>query len=154
MNAQPAALGEIDGALVCGPALVQTNTGWVMPGMVEPGAQPETATLTGDNSSDWLCAWCHNRVASEKDRFPYNGKDEFTFRNPQGIRFAIITFSKTLGCRQEGVPTLKHTWFPGYAWSYCQCDRCGQLLGWSYTGHIEFAGLIIARIVRALCVRN
>jgi len=133
---------------------VETKPGWVMPGMAEPGAQLETATLTGDNSTDWLCAWCHNRVANEKDRFAYKGKDEFAFSNPERIRFAIITFSQTLGCHEAGVRTLEHTWFPGHAWSYCQCDRCGQHLGWYYTGPHQFAGLIKARVVRALYVRN
>jgi hypothetical protein len=128
--------------------------GLVMPVVVEPEVKPCTAPSVGDPENDWLCAWCQNRVANEKERFPYNGQDEFTFSNPERIRFTIITFSQTLGCRQAGKPTLEHTWFPGYAWSYCQCDRCGQHLGWFYTGHIEFVGLIKVRIVRALCIRN
>jgi hypothetical protein len=52
------------------------------------------------------------------------------------------------------VPTLENTWCPGYAWSYCKCEHCGQHLGWYYAGTIEFAGLIIARIVRAVGIRN
>jgi hypothetical protein len=131
-----------------------TEAGLVTPAVAEPEEASQTAPSSGDTGNDWLCAWCHNRVATEKDRFPYNGKDEFTFSNPERIRFAIITFSRTLGCRQTGVPTLEHTWFPGYAWSYCLCGNCGQHLGWYYTRKIEFAGLIIARIVRAVCVRN
>jgi len=126
----------------------------VMPPVAELAPETDTATALGDNESDWLCAWCHNRVASEKDRFPYNGKDQFAFSNPEGIRFAIITFSRTLGCRETGRPTLEHTWFPGHAWSYCLCDNCGQHLGWYYAGQHDFAGLIVARIVRAVCVRN
>jgi hypothetical protein len=154
MKATPPAFVEVEGPPVCGPASAGADTGLVVPTIVEPETQPDTATAPGDTASDWLCAWCHNRVASEKDRFPYNGKEEFTFRNPEGIRFNIITFSRTLGCRKEGVPTLDHTWFPGYARSYCQCAQCSQHLGWYYAGTIEFAGLIIARIVRAVGVRN
>lgn len=120
----------------------------------DPELETRTATATGDANDDWLCAWCHNRVASEKDRFLFDGKDEFTFRNPEGIRFEIITFSRTLGCRPIGVPTLEYTWFPGHAWSYCHCDRCGQHLGWYYSGKHEFAGLIKARLARALYMRN
>ena len=52
------------------------------------------------------------------------------------------------------MPTLEHTWFAGHEWSFCQCDRCGQHLGWFYSGQHEFAGLIKDRIVRAVCVRN
>ena len=119
----------------------------MVPAVIEPALESRTA-------GDWLCAWCYNRVANERDRFQYHGQDEFTFTNPEAIRFEIITFSRTLGCQEAGVPTLEHTWFPGHAWSYCQCDRCGQHLGWYYTGEQEFAGLIKPRIVRALFVRN
>ena len=122
--------------------------------VAEPEATPEPAPCFGDTASEWLCAWCHNRVASEGDRFPYDGKDEFTFSNPEGIHFAIITFSRTLGCQEAGAPTLEHTWFPGHAWSFCQCDGCGQHLGWYYAGQHEFAGLIKDRIVRAEHVHN
>ena len=124
------------------------------PGIAEPAVESRTEVSTGNAEGDWLCAWCLNRVANERDRFSYNGQDEFNFSNPDGIRFEIITFSQTLGCRRTGVPSLDHTWFPGHAWSYCQCDRCGQHLGWYYTGQHEFAGLIKDRIVRALYLRN
>jgi hypothetical protein len=121
--------------------------------IVEPEIENRTAPTAGDAEGDWLCASCLNRVANERDRFVFNGKNEFTFSNPEGIRFEIITFSRTLGCRQTGVPTLDYTWFPGHAWSYCQCDRCGQHLGWHYAGQHEFTGLIKHRIVRAY-IRN
>jgi len=129
---------------------------------VEPGvaeiAEPEIRTRSqpsrGDPANDWLCAWCHNRVASEKDRFLREGKSEFSFKNPEGIRFHIFVFSRTFGCRQTGVPTLEHTWFPGHAWSYCLCDRCRTHLGWYYSRPSEFAGLIRDRIVRASLVMS
>ena len=131
-----------------------TDVGSVTLTAAEPETAQRTATTTGDAEEDWLCAWCHNRVANERNRFPYNGKDEFTFANPEGIRFEIITFSRTLDCREVGVPTLEHTWFAGHAWSCCQCERCGQQLGWYYAGPHQFAGLIKGRIVRALHVNN
>jgi len=92
-------------------------------------------------------------VANERDRFSYDGQDEFTFSNLEGIQFHIITFSQTLGCLQFGAPTLDFTWFAGHAWAYCQCDRCGMHLGWFYSGQHEFAGLIKDRMVRG-CIRN
>ncbi len=125
-----------------------------IPVLVEPEQESSPATAPADIAGDWLCAWCLNRVANEKERFRYEGLDEFNFRNPEGIRFRIITFSRTLGCRQTGKPTLEHTWFPGHAWSYCQCAQCGLHLGWFYTGPQDFAGLITHRIVRAVCIRN
>jgi len=120
-------------------------------------AEPEVRTRVrvrprpaqGDAANDWLCAWCLNRVASERDRFSYDGQSEFLFKNPDGIQFHIVTFSRTIGCRQTGVPTLEDTWFPGHAWSYCLCGQCGVHLGWYYAGPSVFAGLIRDRIVRA-----
>lgn len=121
-------------------------------------AQPKLDTRTvpalADADGDWLCAWCHNRIASEQDRFSFEGKDEFAFSNPEGIRFEIITFLDTRRCTENGVPTLEHTWFPSHAWSFCQCGECGQHLGWYYTGPHNFVGLIKNRIVRALHLNN
>ena len=122
--------------------------------IAEPESQTRPLPSQGDPANDWLCYWCLNRVASEKDRFSYEGKSEFSFKNPAGIRFHIITFSRTLGCREVGVPTLEDTWFSGHAWSYCLCDRCRMHLGWYYAGPSEFAGLIRDRIVRALLITN
>jgi len=131
-----------------------TSDGQVLPIIAEPKREIRPMPVLGTPEGDWLCAWCLGRVANERDRFKYDGKDEFTFSNPQGIRFEIITFSQTLGCRQQGVPTLEHTWFPSHAWSHCLCDGCGQHLGWYFAGQHNFAGLIKARIVRALGIRN
>jgi len=132
----------------------ETGDNQLIVGTFEPALADRTATSLQDHAGDWLCAWCLNRVANEKDRFQHGGKDEFAFTNPAGLRFEIITFSQTLGCRQVGKPTFEHSWFPGYAWSYCHCEQCSQHLGWCYTGQHEFVGLIRNRIVRALHLRN
>jgi hypothetical protein len=125
-----------------------------MPTVSEPALKGRTVPTVSAGEGDWLCAWCLNRVANEKARFKFKGTDEFAFSNPAGIVFEIITFSQTLGCKQSGVPTLEHTWFAGYAWSYCQCGSCGLHLGWYYTGPQDFVGLIKTRIRRALLLRN
>lgn len=97
----------------------------------------------------WLCWWCLNRITSEADRLVMGGASQFTFLNPEGRRFHILTFNRAPGCKQRGTPTFKHTWFPGYAWVYSICARCGMQLGWKYMGNTEFFGLIRNRIVRA-----
>ena len=135
------------------PLLVE-GAGWIADPQVRYKGTLGGDISHGDPANDWLCAWCLNRVASEKDRFNRNGSSEFTFRNPAGIRFDILTFSRTIGCEEAGVPTLEQTWFPGHAWSFCLCARCGQHLGWHYAGATEFAGLIRERIVRAMLVLN
>jgi hypothetical protein len=141
--------------LVNSRALLQTDTQeQTSPVLVEPSLLPRTTSAPSNAEGDWLCAWCHNRVAMDADRFQFDGRDEFTFTNPEGIGFQIITFSKTLGCRNAGKPTLQDTWFANHAWSYCQCEGCGQHLGWYYNGPREFAGLIKPRIIRALLIRN
>lgn len=126
----------------------------ILPGIVLPQQRRATATTPSQGDGDWLCAWCLTSVAHEKDRFRIEGRDEFTFSNPSGVHFEIITFLQTLGCRESGIPTLEHTWFPGYAWSHCLCANCGQHLGWFYSGTHRFVGLIKTQIVRALTVRN
>ena len=122
--------------------------------VAEPEIQARTRPSQGDTANDWLCAWCLNRVASEIDRFFIEGDSEFSFKNPEGVRFTIFIFSRTIGCRQTGVPTLDHTWFPGHAWSFCVCDRCRMHLGWYYTGASEFVGLIRNRISRAALIMS
>lgn len=116
----------------------------------EAEARPRTRPDGPDPVNDWLCAWCLNRVASERDRLEHHGQSEFLFKNPDGLLFHIITFSRAPGCRPMGAPTLAHTWFAGHAWSYCLCSRCRRHLGWFYTGPTEFVGLIRDRITRAL----
>ena len=56
------------------------------PMVVEPGTAESAEPSVADAGGNWLCAWCLNRVANEKDRFCYQGQDEFTFTNPDGIR--------------------------------------------------------------------
>jgi len=65
MKATPPAFGEVEVVPVCGPSSVGADTGLAVPTIVEPKAQPDTATSVGDTASDWLCAWCHHRVANE-----------------------------------------------------------------------------------------
>lgn len=122
--------------------------------LAEPGVETWPQLDEGDPANDWLCAWCLNRVANDKDRLSFGGKSEFSFRNPEGRRFHIITFARTFGCRDVGIPTHQYTWFPGHAWSYCLCGQCRTHLGWFYVGPNTFAGLIRDRIVRAVLVRN
>src|SRR2546426_4678052 len=108
----------------------------------EPELHTRVLSSQGSSAKDWLCAWCLERVANENDRFSCGGQSEFSFKNPAGVLFHIVTFTQTIGCRQAGVPTLEHTWFSGHAWSYCACGRCGIHLGWFYSGPSEFVGLI------------
>ena len=154
MKAKLLVCGADDVGGADGQAAAGTEVGLVTLTAAEPGTAQRPETAAGDPEGDWLCAWCHNRVANEKDRFPYNGQDEFTFANPEGIRFEIITFSRTLSVGKWAPPRSSTRGLQGHAWSFCQCERCGQQLGWYYAGPHQFAGLIKGRIVRALQVNN
>jgi hypothetical protein len=132
--------------------MIETEPGAVV--IAAPEVRTRPLTGQGDSAKDWLCAWCLSRVANESDRFSYSGQSEFYFRNPAGVLFHIITFTQTVGCHETGVPTLQHTWFSGYAWSYCVCGQCSRHLGWFYSGPSGFVGLIHNRIVQASVVLN
>lgn len=114
----------------------------------------EGATQTGQGDDRWLCVGCHQPVARDRERVRIHGGAEHEFVNPAGIKFYILLFSEVAGCHEVGIPTLKHTWFPGCAWSYCVCRQCRNHLGWFYTGLHRFVGLIRERIVRASLVHN
>lgn len=73
---------------------------------------------------------------------------EHTFRNPSGFSFHILCYSDADGTLNRGEPTLEHTWFPGYAWTYAICLKCGTHLGWWFTGKDTFVGLIATRLIR------
>jgi hypothetical protein len=38
-------------------------------------------TAAADPAGDWLCAWCLHRIANDRDRFSYEGRDEFVFKS-------------------------------------------------------------------------
>jgi hypothetical protein len=105
-------------------------------------------------ADDWLCALCLEKITSDKQRFFYQGKSEFQFTNPGGYNFHIITFSKTFSCVITTSPTLEYTWFPGYAWSICQCNSCNSHLGWQYVNKLTFYGLIREQLVQGLSMLN
>src|ERR1041384_1965543 len=118
-------LERFSGSLAIMPVPVHSLTGAEAAAveLAEPEVHPRPRRSHGDAGNDWLCYWCLDRVASEEDRFTIEGQSEFTFKNPEGVRFNLVTFSRTPCCRSSGAPTLEHTWFPGHAWCYAVCDR-------------------------------
>jgi len=133
---------------------VATAAGPKKYGVIEPCTRTRSRAALADAENGWLCALCHHRLASDRDRLQFGSQSEFAFANPAGVPFLIITFSEASGSRDQGDPTLEHTWFPGHAWSFCVCGECGQHVGWCYHGAGSFVGLIQNRIVRALNVFN
>jgi hypothetical protein len=119
-------------------------------------AEPEAdvKVQTELKPDDWLCLACSKKITEDKKRFPYGGKTEFQFTNPDGYVFDIITFRTADGCRVEGIPTIEFTWFKDHSWIYALCSRCGLHLGWKYSGEFSFYGLIRSRLVKGLALFN
>jgi hypothetical protein len=103
---------------------------------------------------DLLCYLCLNKICSASDRFLYQGNSSFEFRNPSGQLFSILTVTRAPGCKPVGSSTTDFTWFEGHAWTVCLCGKCGQQMGWKYTGKTSFFGLIRSRLVSGSSILN
>jgi hypothetical protein len=121
---------------------------------VIPETDNEIKTQKELKADDWLCIACSHKITSDKKRFEFNNQSEFHFINPVGYHFDIILFSEAEGCREFGEPTMDYTWFAGHTWTYALCSRCGNHLGWKYTGKYSFYGLIRTRIIKGEALFN
>ena len=93
------------------------------------------------------CRTCGLPVTRTRDRVEVHGKHAHALFNPAGILFEVGCFAAAPGCRFEGEFTPEFSWFPGYAWRYALCRRCGAHLGWEYRGAAGgFAGLILTEL--------
>eukprot|EP00877_Chromochloris_zofingiensis_P011961 jgi/Chrzof1/7018/Cz02g07240.t1 len=57
------------------------------------------------------------------------------FVNPHGHVHEMVTFKRVRpeAVSYHGHPVSEHSWFPGYAWTICECMRCARHLGWRFT---------------------
>ncbi|HEX9100995.1 MAG TPA: cereblon family protein, partial [Polyangia bacterium] len=91
--------------------------------------KPKRAGSGGDGARAYWCSACKTRVAAEDDAVAVAGAHQHRFVNPAGVEFEIGCFARA-ACRSDGEPTLEHTWFAGFAWSYASCANCRAHLGW------------------------
>jgi hypothetical protein len=56
------------------------------------------------------------------------------FSNPHGVTFRIVTAQRVSPDATElsGLPELRDSWYPGYAWSILSCAWCRSHLGWRF----------------------
>ncbi|MGZ6125229.1 MAG: cereblon family protein [Myxococcales bacterium] len=111
-----------------------------------PPSSPEGAPRgSGDALEERAvrCAACGHALARERDRLPL---DTSTFVNPEGVVHTIAAFRQAEGCAVAGDATTYWTWFPGHAWRYALCGKCGVHVGWAFTGPSTFLALLTARI--------
>jgi len=94
------------------------------------------------------CRRCGERITRRGYERRVSGDHAHTCTNPEGVVFEVACFGLAPGCTVHGRPTLEHTWFAGYAWSFAACVRCLEHLGWLFTkGGDSFFGLIRPKLV-------
>ncbi|UCD34754.1 MAG: hypothetical protein JSU90_10760 [Nitrospiraceae bacterium] len=97
-----------------------------------------------------LCKKCITAITSPEHIITVNDHHRHTFSNPAGITYHIGCFSAAVGCLVHGAPTIEHTWFAGFRWSFALCSGCLIHLGWYYqNGDESFFGLILDLLVGA-----
>ena len=56
-----------------------------------------------------------------------------TYVNPNGYVFETLTVYQAESLTLIGSPSTEFSWFPGYAWTICQCACCDSHIGWKFT---------------------
>jgi hypothetical protein len=93
------------------------------------------------------CAACGHELALLRERIDVEGAPTRSFMNPEGIEYEITAFREAPGCALAGEASSYWSWFAGYSWRVALCGRCGQHVGWSFSGGPSpFFGLIVQRI--------
>ena len=111
---------------------------------VKPEESAEESPVTDKRV---LCRNCHGYVAEINDRIRINDSDYHIFRNPMGLFFRVICFSRADGVLPVTEYTYENTWFSNYSWSIALCLGCHTHLGWHYRSENSvFYGLIADRL--------
>eukprot|EP00798_Chlamydomonas_sp_ICE-L_P007467 gene7467-608_t len=77
---------------------------------------------------------CSIVVADARDTFLMTEEGiGAAFVNAHGIVHDMATFRKIRGVSYYGRPETEHSWFPGYAWTICNCRNCYEHLGWCFS---------------------
>ena len=86
------------------------------------------------------CGHCQFPLCRARQVFTVPGAQGTTgaYVNPHGIVHETITV-RTLDLAADegdlwllGGPEVQDSWFPGYAWTICNCGLCGFHLGWKF----------------------
>ena len=80
------------------------------------------------------CLKCKSKVCRKEDVFCMSLKGpQGTYVNPSGFVHETITVFRAEGLSLIDEPSTEFSWFPGYAWTICNCSRCGSHIGWKFT---------------------
>ncbi|KAG8200650.1 hypothetical protein JTE90_022272 [Oedothorax gibbosus] len=87
-----------------------------------------------DECSALTCRDCMNIIAYREDIFSMSLQGpQGTYVNPNGYVHEAITVYKASKLRTVGRPSTEASWFPGYAWTIVECERCSCHMGWRFT---------------------
>lgn len=114
---------------------------------LEPEEEAEDSLKLARNKV--RCKACLNTLTSNEYLTPIAGETCHFFTNPAGIGFDLQTYLKAPGVTVGGKPTDYFSWFEGFAWQHCFCDRCHQHIGWHFSceGASGFYALITDRLM-------
>ena len=83
-----------------------------------------------------LYCTCGAPIAFKRDVFSVAGAAgcNNAYVNPHGVVHQTVTVRGVTNVVVEAsLPTLRDTWFPGYAWTITYCKSCGDHLGWRFS---------------------
>jgi len=119
----------------------------------ESGLGPEKSTQREnkveeviEESKKLFCTACKNYISDLDSAISINDAQSHTFTNPAGHTYNIDCFHSAPGCQIMGDATEEYTWFTNYAWQVALCNKCKEHLGWYYSHHNTFFGLISDRL--------
>lgn len=80
------------------------------------------------------CANCKSKICKKDDVFSMSVRGpQGTYVNPSGFVHETITVYRAESLSLRDRPSTEFSWFPGYAWTICECAQCGTHIGWKFT---------------------
>ena len=80
------------------------------------------------------CTLCSSSIASLGDLVIMSEESASQqYVNAHGFTHDVVTVARSRNLKEMGIPETQHSWFPGYAWTICNCRLCGAHLGWHFT---------------------
>lgn len=79
------------------------------------------------------CISCGSKISTREDIFPMNSCGPMqNYVNRAHQVFETLTVYQATNVTSWGTPSTEASWFPGYAWTFCNCSECGHHLGWKF----------------------
>jgi len=84
------------------------------------------------------CENCKVRICHRDDVFSMSASGpQAAYVNPAGMVHETLTIMRATSLSMRGRPSTEFSWFPGYAWTICECSQCHAHIGWRFTCHID-----------------